>query len=72
MLQSLLGQRRALSVYASEHSLPATLSAHQWELIQKIAMVLAPFEELTRDVSKETASAADVVPAITGINYEFK
>ncbi|KAL7408123.1 hypothetical protein ABVT39_018652 [Epinephelus coioides] len=65
MLQSLLEQKRALSVYAAERTLPATLTANQWELMTKTAEVLVPFEELTRDVSRETASAADVLPAIT-------
>ncbi|XP_036950720.1 zinc finger BED domain-containing protein 4-like [Acanthopagrus latus] len=67
MLQSLLEQKRALSVYAAERTLPATLTAHQWELMAKTAEVLVPFEELTRDVSRETASAADVLPAITDV-----
>ncbi|XP_016392202.1 zinc finger BED domain-containing protein 4-like isoform X1 [Sinocyclocheilus rhinocerous] len=65
MLQSLLQQKRALSVFAAERTLPATLTAHQWELMNKTADVLSPFEELTRDVSRETATAADVIPAIT-------
>ncbi|KAI4799913.1 hypothetical protein KUCAC02_016451 [Chaenocephalus aceratus] len=65
MLQSILEQKRALSVYAADYSLPATLTANQWTLMEKTAEVLAPFEELTRDVSNPTASAADVIPAIT-------
>lgn len=69
MLQSLLEQKRALSVYAAEHTLPATLTANQWELMTKSAQVLVPFEELTKDVSRETASASDVLPAITGIFF---
>ncbi|GAA6082561.1 zinc finger BED domain-containing protein 4-like isoform X1 [Tachysurus ichikawai] len=60
MLQSLLQQKRAPSVFAAERTLPATLTAHQWELMNKTADVLSPFEELTRDVSRETATAADV------------
>ncbi|XP_058606099.1 zinc finger BED domain-containing protein 4-like [Onychostoma macrolepis] len=52
MLQSLLQQKRALSVFAAERTLPATLTAHQWELMNKTADVLSPFEELTRDVSR--------------------
>ncbi|KAJ4939549.1 hypothetical protein JOQ06_028997 [Pogonophryne albipinna] len=67
MLQSILEQKRALSVYAADYSLPATLTANQWTLMEKTAEVLAPFEELTRDVSNPTASAADVIPAITAL-----
>lgn len=57
MLQSLLQQKRALSVFAAERTLPAALPAHQWELMNKTAEVLCPFQE--------TATAADVIPAIT-------
>lgn len=71
MLQSLLQQKRALSVFAAERTLPATLTAHQWELMNKTADVLSPFEELTRDVSRETPTAADVIPAITANLYFY-
>ncbi|XP_033934798.1 zinc finger BED domain-containing protein 4-like [Pseudochaenichthys georgianus] len=67
ILQSILEQKRALSVYAADYSLPATLTANQWTLMEKTAEVLAPFEELTRDVSNHTASAADVIPAIKAL-----
>ncbi|KAI4810657.1 hypothetical protein KUCAC02_013595, partial [Chaenocephalus aceratus] len=40
-------------------------SANQWALMEKAVVVLSPFEELTRAVSAATASAADVIPAIT-------
>ncbi len=67
MLQSLLQQKLALSVFEAERTLPATLT----ELMNKTTDVLSPFEELTRDVSRETASAADVIPAITGNLYFY-
>ncbi|XP_047669538.1 piggyBac transposable element-derived protein 4-like [Tachysurus fulvidraco] len=50
MLQSLLQQKRAPSVFAAKRTLPATLTAHQWELMNKTAHVPSPFEELTRDL----------------------
>lgn len=66
MLQSLLEQRRPLSVFATERSLPAALTANQWELMKKTADVL-----LTRLVSREDTTAADVIPAITGHLYLY-
>ena len=39
----------------------------QWDFMKKVRDVLVPFEELTRQVSREDATAADVIPAITGI-----
>ncbi|XP_060756706.1 zinc finger BED domain-containing protein 4-like [Neoarius graeffei] len=64
MIQSLLDQKRALGIYTSENEVD-TLSANQWALLEKTAKVLAPFEELTRRVSSSTATAADIIPAIT-------
>ncbi|KAM3875860.1 zinc finger BED domain-containing protein 4-like [Diretmus argenteus] len=67
MLQSLLEQKHALLVYGGSYNLPATLTTAQWTLMEKTAEVLVPFEQLTRDVSMATASAADVIPAITAL-----
>lgn len=64
MIQSLLDQKWALGIYASENEVD-TLSANQWALLEKTAKVLAPFEELTRRVSSSTATAADIISAIT-------
>ncbi|KAJ4926449.1 hypothetical protein JOQ06_008622 [Pogonophryne albipinna] len=65
MMLSLLQQKRPLSVYAADHDLPCMPSANQWALMEKAVVVSSPFEELTRAVSAATASAADVIPAIT-------
>ncbi len=65
MVQSILEQKRPLSVFASEHNLPATLSSNQWALMEKMVTVLAPFEEITRAVSAQLATAADVIPTVT-------
>lgn len=66
VVRSLLQQKRDLHVFATEHALPATLTAHQWELIDKTADVLSSIEELTRNVNRKTATAPDGIPAITG------
>ncbi|XP_053571558.1 uncharacterized protein LOC128661312 [Bombina bombina] len=47
MLQSLIEQKQALGVYVSEHELPATITANQWNLMEKMLNILGPFEELT-------------------------
>uniref|UniRef100_A0A1A8MBN7 Zinc finger, BED domain containing 4 n=2 Tax=Nothobranchius pienaari TaxID=704102 RepID=A0A1A8MBN7_9TELE len=67
MLQSILEQKPALSIYTADHNLPATLTSSQWTLMENTAEVLVPLEELTREVSKETATAADVIPAISAL-----
>ncbi|KAJ8410547.1 hypothetical protein AAFF_G00194510 [Aldrovandia affinis] len=65
MLRSLVEQKRALGIFGSEHELPDNISVNQWSLLEKTITVLAPFEELTRQVSSSDASASDVIPAVT-------
>ncbi|XP_058625330.1 zinc finger BED domain-containing protein 4-like [Onychostoma macrolepis] len=65
MVQSLIEQKRAIGVYVSENKLPATLTSNQWNLLEKMVNVLAPFEEMTRQVSSSDALASDVIPAVT-------
>ncbi|KAJ8391358.1 hypothetical protein AAFF_G00089880 [Aldrovandia affinis] len=67
MLESLIEQRRALGAYGAEHELPATLSAYQWGLIENVLTLLAPFEQLTKQISKATATAADIIPEVTAL-----
>ncbi len=58
MMQSLLEQKLALATYAADYTLPATLTAHQWGLIENFITLLSLFEQLTREVSTSEASAA--------------
>uniref|UniRef100_A0AAQ5XRY5 Uncharacterized protein n=2 Tax=Amphiprion ocellaris TaxID=80972 RepID=A0AAQ5XRY5_AMPOC len=64
MIQSLLAEKRALCAYTAEYELPATLTATQWGLLENTVQALAPFEELTREVSASSASASDVIPVV--------
>ena len=48
-----------------DHDLPVTLMANLWALLEKIITVLAPFEELTRQIISSTSSAAEFIPSIT-------
>lgn len=64
MNQSLLAERQALCAYTAEYDLPATLTATKWGLLEKTVQALAPFEELTREVSSSSASASDVIPIV--------
>lgn len=59
-MRSLLDQKRALSEYGTEHELPSSFTAHQWGLAGNMVTLLAPFEQLTREISSHRASAADV------------
>ncbi|ROL50877.1 Zinc finger BED domain-containing protein 4 [Anabarilius grahami] len=39
--------------------------SYQWALLEKIIIVLATFEELTRQISSSSSSAAEVIPSVT-------
>lgn len=67
MMTTLLEQKRALVMYKAYHGLPVSLNANQWSLIEKITTLLAPFEELTREISSHTATAADVIPSVVAL-----
>ncbi|KAI7792535.1 putative zinc finger BED domain-containing protein 4-like [Triplophysa rosa] len=64
MIESLIAQKRTLCAYTAEYDLPYTLTANQWGLLEKTITVLAPFEELTREVSSSFAFASDVIPSV--------
>lgn len=66
-MQSLLEQKRVLAVNMTEYDLPATLSAHQWMLLENTVSLLALFEQLTNEISSATASVAEVIPVIAAL-----
>lgn len=62
MMESLLEQKRELAAYSADYELPVTLNAQQWALMESITTLLSLFEQITREISKEDASTADVIP----------
>ena len=64
MTASLLEQKSAISVYAADHQLPATLTANDWTLLEKVNTLLAPFEEITKQISFATSTASEVIPSV--------
>ncbi|XP_035984217.1 zinc finger BED domain-containing protein 4-like [Fundulus heteroclitus] len=67
MLQSLMEQKRALGAYGADYDLPSMFTGSQWKLVENMISLLAPFEELTHQISSSTASAADVIPSIRAL-----
>lgn len=67
MIQSMLELRRAISSYGTEHELPSTLTANEWALLEKVAHVLEPFEEVTKKISLSTSTAAEVIPHVSSL-----
>ncbi|XP_032358832.1 zinc finger BED domain-containing protein 4 [Etheostoma spectabile] len=67
MLQSLMEQKRALCAYGADYDLPSMFTGSQWKLVENMISLLAPFEELTHQISSSTASVADVIPSIRAL-----
>ncbi|KAK5851405.1 hypothetical protein PBY51_002202 [Eleginops maclovinus] len=67
MMRTFLEQKRALVMYEADHGLPVFLNTNQWSVIDKVTTLLAPFEELTREISLHTATAADVIPSVVAL-----
>ena len=45
---------------------------HQWELMDKLVALLEPFEEITRQISSEDATLADVIPVVTALQMTLE
>ncbi|XP_060764433.1 zinc finger BED domain-containing protein 4-like [Neoarius graeffei] len=67
MMTSLLQQKRVLAAYAVDFDLPAFLTPNQWTLIENMLTILDPCEQLTKNISSATATAADVIPSIEAL-----
>lgn len=61
MVEGLLAQKRVLAAYVADYDLPATYTSYQWVLIENTLSLLAPFEQVTKEISSSNASAADVI-----------
>ncbi|KAL7877738.1 hypothetical protein SRHO_G00043810 [Serrasalmus rhombeus] len=64
MLQRMLEQKRAPSVYSGEHGKFASLSAEQWDIISNLVNKLGPIEEVTLEMSKAEACMSCIIPSI--------
>ncbi|XP_067300896.1 zinc finger BED domain-containing protein 4-like [Pseudorasbora parva] len=67
MLESLFAQKRVLATYIADHDLPATFTAYQWVLIENVLSLLAPFEQITKEISSSDASVADIIPLLAAL-----
>ncbi|XP_029654935.1 zinc finger BED domain-containing protein 6-like [Octopus sinensis] len=59
-------QRKALATYAIDNNL-SILSDIQWITAEKIVKILKPFEEITIEASKRSATASMIIPSIKTI-----
>ncbi|KAK0147773.1 Zinc finger BED domain-containing protein 4 [Merluccius polli] len=64
-MESMLEQKRALTVYAGEHGKIDTLTADQWTVVGNLIDTLRPLEQVTREVSRSDSSISCIIPSIT-------
>ena len=67
MLERLVEQRKAITAANTECQPPAELNTQQWLLTEKVIKLLRVFEEATREVSGEYASASIIIPIISAL-----
>ncbi|RXN24940.1 zinc finger BED domain-containing 4 [Labeo rohita] len=70
MLQRLVEQRRAVQIMTQESNMgkaPTIIYPNEWGLASDMLTVLSPFEEVTRALSKHTASISEVIPLLHGL-----
>ena len=64
MLKRLVEQKKAITAANTECHPPTELRAQQWILAEKVIKILQIFEEATREVSGDYASASVIIPII--------
>ena len=69
--ESILEQKMALAAYSTENSI-AQLTPVQLELAKRIVLVLSPVEEVTKSISKETATLSVVIPNIRALLWSWE
>jgi hypothetical protein len=72
MLERLAEQRKALNLYSVERGNIDTLSASEWELIDRIVRVLKPFYDATLELCGDDSCLSLVIPIITLLNAKLQ
>lgn len=68
MLERLMEQKRAISVFTAENNFSHTLSGNQWDLIDNTLKLLKPFEEITKAMSSSEAIISEILPTLKVLN----
>lgn len=64
-MESMLEQKRALTLYAGEHGKRPILTADQWTLVGNLIDTLSPLEQVTLEMSRSDSSISCIIPSIT-------
>ena len=67
MLKSIVEQKMALAAYGSDGAIPV-LSAYQLDIANKVINVLTPVEEITKNISSDTAPISVIIPLVRALH----
>jgi len=67
MLKRLVEQRKAISAANAEANESFDLTSSQWNLAEKVFLLLWPYEEATEDISSETSTMALYIPVVNSL-----
>ncbi|XP_023223466.1 zinc finger BED domain-containing protein 4-like [Centruroides sculpturatus] len=70
LMERLLEQKRAVSLYITDHESLNNLTPSQWELMEQCIKLLKPFEEITKITSSGISCISEVIPhVVTLLKY---
>lgn len=64
LMERLLEQKRAVSLYTTDHDSLNNLTPSQWELMEQCIKLLKPFEEITKITSSGLSCISEVIPHV--------
>ena len=71
MTERVLEQKLALVNYATDNDIPELTKA-QWTLLENTVAVLCPMENVTRSVSNDESTMADVIPLVLSVQMTLR
>ena len=71
LLDRLVEQRRAISLYDSDFELPDRLNSNEWQLAEKVVKLLEPMQRITKELSARGAVISEVIPFLEILKTEL-
>ena len=72
MLDHLVEQRRAVTLYDADFELPDHQSSNEWQLAEKIIKLLEPMQRITKEFSTKGAMVSQVIPFLEILKMELE
>ena len=71
MLERMIQVKDSWCLYASKHNIPQ-IFPEEWLHISKLVSILEPFEEVTRNMTKNTTNISSVIPLIYILKHSLQ